>query len=122
MGGFYHEVPQNYLKQSPIVHLTKDDPPIAIICGEYDKPSTRANAFRKKASQLGVPTKLTEISGAPHGLLKSSKHRVIAINALDNFLKSHLGKRTKTQSRELQGSFIPSSFFHYNHHLKIADQ
>ena len=93
MGGFYHEVPQNYLKQSPIAHLTKDDPPIAIICGEYDKPSTRANAFRKKASQLGVPTGLTEIPGAPHGLLKASKHRVIAINALDNFFKAHLGKK-----------------------------
>ena len=90
MGGFYHEVPQNYLKQSPIAHLTIDDPPIAIICGEYDKPSTRANAFRKKASQLGVPTGLTEIPGAPHGLLKASKHRVIAINALDNFFKAHL--------------------------------
>jgi len=93
MGGFYHEVPQNYLKQSPIAHLTKDDPPIAIICGEYDKPSTRANAFRKKASQLGVPTGLTEIPGAPHGLLKASKHRVIAINALDNFFKAHVGKK-----------------------------
>ncbi len=93
MGGFYHEVPKNYLKQSPIAHLTKDDPPIAIICGEYDKPSTRANAFRKKAKQLGVPTGLTEIPGAPHGLLKASKHRVIAINALDNFFKDHLGKK-----------------------------
>ena len=98
MGGFYHEVPQNYLKQSPIVHLTKDDPPIAIICGEYDKPSTRANAFRKKASQLGVPTGLTEIPGAPHGLLKAFKHRVIAINALDSFFKAHLGKKdTKSE-------------------------
>tara|TARA_B100001248_G_C27362936_1_gene447463 strand:- start:883 stop:1527 length:645 start_codon:yes stop_codon:yes gene_type:complete len=98
MGGFYHEVPQNYLKQSPITHLTKDDPPIAIICGEYDKPSTRANTFRKKASQLGVPTELTEISGAPHGLLKASKHRVIAINALDSFFKAHLGKKdTKSE-------------------------
>jgi acetyl esterase/lipase len=93
MGGFYHEIPQNYLKQSPIAHLTIDDPPIAIICGEYDKPSTRANAFRKKASQLGVPTGLTEIPGAPHGLLKASKHRVIAINALDNFFKAHVGKK-----------------------------
>jgi len=46
MGGLYKEVPQNYLKQSPIAHLTEDDPPIAIICGEYDKPSTRADAFR----------------------------------------------------------------------------
>jgi len=90
MGGFYHEVPQNYLKQSPIAHLTSDDPPIAIICGEYDKQSTRANAFRKKASQLGIPTGLTEIPGAPHGLLKASNHRVIAINALDNFFKAHL--------------------------------
>ena len=93
MGGFYHQVPQKYLKQSPINHLTKDDPPIALICGEYDKPSTRANAFRKKASQLGVPTGLTEISGAPHGLLKASKHRSIAVSVLDDFFRAHLGKK-----------------------------
>jgi acetyl esterase/lipase len=94
MGGFYHQVPQNYINQSPINHLSSDDPPIAIICGEYDKPSTRANGFRKKASQLGVPTRLTEIPGAPHGLLKASQHRSIAIYALDNFFKAHLGKRS----------------------------
>ena len=93
MGGYYHQVPQNYINQSPLNHLSPDDPPIAIICGEYDKPSTRANAFRKKASQLGVPIGLTEIPGAPHGLLKASQHRRIAINALDNFFKAHLGKK-----------------------------
>jgi acetyl esterase/lipase len=93
MGGFYHQVPQSYINQSPINHLSPDDPPIAIMCGEYDKPSTRANAFRKKASQLGVPTGLTEIPGAPHGLLKASQHRSIAIYALDNFFKAHLGKK-----------------------------
>jgi acetyl esterase/lipase len=93
MGGYYHQVPQNYINQSPLNHLSPDDPPIAIICGEYDKPSTRANAFRKKASQLGVPIGLTEIPGAPHGLLKASQHRSIAIYALDNFFKAHLGKK-----------------------------
>ena len=92
MSGLYKEVPQNYLKQSPIAHLTQDDPPIAIICGEYDKPSTRANAFRQKALRLGVPTTLTEIPGAPHGLLKAAEHRKIAVEAIDNFLKVHLGK------------------------------
>jgi acetyl esterase/lipase len=90
MGGFYKEVPQNYIKQSPIVHLTEDDPPIAIICGEFDKPSTRANAFRRKALRVGVPSAFTEIAGAPHGLLKATEHRKIAIEALDNFLKVHL--------------------------------
>ena len=89
-GWVLHEVPQNYLKQSPIAHLSPDDPPIAIICGEYDKPSTRANAFRQKALQLGVPTSLTKISGAPHGLLKDTEHRRIAINALDKFFRVHL--------------------------------
>ena len=92
MGGFYKQVPQNYLKQSPLNHLTPDDPPVAIICGEYDKSSTRANAFRQKALQLGVTTSLTEISGAPHGLLKANEHRRIAIKALDEFFRVHLGK------------------------------
>jgi pectinesterase len=92
MGGFYHQVPQNYISQSPINHLSPDDPPVAIICGEHDKPSTRANTFRQKALQLGVPTSLTEISGAPHGLLKAAEHRRIAINAIDEFFRVHLGK------------------------------
>ena len=55
MGGFYKEVPQNYIKQSPINHLSSDDPPVAIICGEHDKPSTRANEFRQKAFQTWSP-------------------------------------------------------------------
>ena len=90
MGGFYKEVPQNYIKQSPINHLSSDDPPVAIICGEHDKPSTRANEFRQKALRLGVATALTEVPGAPHGLLKASEHRRIAINALDEFFRIHL--------------------------------
>jgi len=90
MGGFYREVPQNYIKQSPINHLSSDDPPVAIICGEHDKPSTRANEFRQKAVRLGVATALTEIPGAPHGLLKATEHRRIAINALDEFFRVHL--------------------------------
>ena len=90
MGGFYREVPQNYVKQSPINHLSSDDPPVAIIYGELDKPSTRANEFRQKAVRLGVATGLTEIPGAPHGLLKASEHRRIAINALDEFFRVHL--------------------------------
>ena len=90
MGGFYGEVPQNYTKQSPINHLSSDDPPVAIICGEHDKPSTRANEFRQKAVRLGVATALTEIPGAPHGLLKATEHRRIAINALDEFFRVHL--------------------------------
>jgi len=90
MGGFYREVPQNYIKQSPINHLSSNDPPVAIICGEHDKPSTRANEFRQKAVRFGVPTSLTEISGAPHGLLKDTEHRRIAINALDEFFRVHL--------------------------------
>jgi acetyl esterase/lipase len=90
MGGFYREVPQNYVKQSPINHLSSDDPPVAIICGEHDKPSTRANEFRQKAVRLGVATALTEIPGAPHGLLKVTEHRRIAINTLDEFFRVNL--------------------------------
>ena len=92
MGGFYHQVPQNYINQSPINHLSPDAPPIAIICGEYDKPSTRANSFRHQAFRLGIPTSLTEIAGAPHGLLKTAEHRQITIEALDDFFDVYLGK------------------------------
>ena len=92
MRGFYHQVPKNYLNQSPINHLSPNDPPIAIICGEHDQPSTRANSFRHQAFRLGIPTSLSEIAGAPHGLLKAAEHRQIAIEALDDFFEVYLGK------------------------------
>lgn len=92
MRGFYHQVPKNYLNQSPINHLSPNDPPIAIICGEHDQPSTRANSFRHQAFRLGIPTSLTEIAGAPHGLLKAAEHRQITIEALDDFFEVYLGK------------------------------
>ena len=91
MGGFFHQVPENYTEQSPIAHLSADDPPVAIVCGEHDKPSTRAVAFRHQAFRLGIPTHLTEIPGAPHGLLRAADHRRLAIDALDNFFDLHLG-------------------------------
>jgi pectinesterase len=87
MGGFYRQVPENYLKQSPLNHLTLDDPPVAIICGEHDKPSTRANTFRQKALQLGVPTSLTEISGAPMGYLRLPSTGELQSTLLTNFLE-----------------------------------
>jgi len=96
MGGFYRQVPQNYLKQSPLNHLTPNDPPVAIICGELDKPSTRANAFRQKALQLGVPTSLTKISGAPHGLLRilntEELQSTLSTNSLEFIFLDNLGR------------------------------
>ncbi len=91
MSGFHHENPQNYKDQSPIRHLTDDDPPVAIVTGEHDKAATRAVAFRAKAEELGIPTGLTVIPGAPHGLLRAPEHRRQAVDALVEFFDEHLG-------------------------------
>ena len=110
MGGFFHQVPANYTAQSPIAHLSADDPPVAIVCGEHDRPSTRAVAFRHRAFRLGVPTDLTEISGAPHGLLLAADHRLLAVDTLDDFFDLYLGHgKTGAVSLVLEAEQIDKS-------------
>ena len=66
MGGSQDEVPEAYQLASPLFHLDKADPPVWLITGEKDDPSTRAESLRKKMDELGIPNGLTIIKDAPH--------------------------------------------------------
>tara|TARA_A100001391_G_scaffold139233_2_gene97484 strand:- start:624 stop:1604 length:981 start_codon:yes stop_codon:yes gene_type:complete len=66
MGGSQDEVPKAYRLASPLSHLDKNDPPVWLITGERDDPSTRAESLRKKMDELGIPNGLTIIKDAPH--------------------------------------------------------
>ena len=66
MGGSQDEVPDAYRLASPLFHLDKADPPVWLITGEKDDPSTRAESLRKKMDELGIPNGLTIIKDAPH--------------------------------------------------------
>lgn len=66
LGGSQAEVPETYRLASPLAHLDKNDPPVWLITGEKDDPSTRAESLRKKMDEFGIPNGLTIIKGAPH--------------------------------------------------------
>ena len=66
LGGSQDEVPEVYRLASPLAHLDKNDPPVWLITGEKDDPSTRADSLRQKMDQLGIENGLTIIKDAPH--------------------------------------------------------
>ena len=69
LGGSLADQPATYRLASPLHHLDKADPPVWLITGENDDKSTHANAFRQRMKQLGLPSGLTVIPGAPHGFI-----------------------------------------------------
>lgn len=66
LGGSQDEVPETYRLASPLTHLDKNDPPVWLITGEKDDPSTHADALRKKMDEFGITNGLTIIKDAPH--------------------------------------------------------
>ncbi len=66
LGGSHDEVPETYRLASPLVHLDRNDPPVWLITGEKDDPSTRADALRQKMDEFAIPNGLTVIKDAPH--------------------------------------------------------
>jgi acetyl esterase/lipase len=54
---------------SPVIHVSKDDPPTLIIHGDADQlvPIQQAERFVEKAKEVGVTAKLVTKPGASHG-------------------------------------------------------
>ncbi len=66
LGGSQDEVRETYRLASPLAHLDKNDPPVWLITGEKDDPSTRAESLRQKMDEFGILNGLTIINDAPH--------------------------------------------------------
>lgn len=66
LGGSLDEMPEAYRLASPLAHLDKNDPPVWLITGENDDPSTRAEVLRKKMDAFAIPNGMTIIKDAPH--------------------------------------------------------
>lgn len=66
LGGSQDEVRETYRLASPLEHLDKNDPPVWLITGEKDDPSTRAASLRQKMDEFDIPNGLTVIKDAPH--------------------------------------------------------
>jgi arylsulfatase A-like enzyme/acetyl esterase/lipase len=69
LGGAQEDKTTVYRLASPLYHLDKNDPPCWFLCGETDDPSTHADTFRLRMTELKIGAYVTVIKGAPHPFL-----------------------------------------------------
>ncbi|MFY0654939.1 MAG: alpha/beta hydrolase [Cyclobacteriaceae bacterium] len=90
LSGSLSENPETYRLASPLVHLDKNDPPVAFICGSKDNESTRGSSYRSKMTKLGIDHDLLVIDGAPHVFLTNPQWYELAMDFMVKFLDKHL--------------------------------
>ena len=90
LGGALADQPDTYRLASPLHHLDKTDPPIWLITGQNDDPSTHATAFRQRMQQLGLQSDLTIIPDAPHAFIGRQVWFNQMIQRTDAFFKQTL--------------------------------
>jgi len=79
---------------SPIKQLSKDDPPMLILHGTADTttPLDQSARFHEAAVQIGLPSELIVIEGAPHSFHLQPQQRDLrpdVLMFLDKHLKPH---------------------------------
>ncbi|CAF1076439.1 unnamed protein product [Didymodactylos carnosus] len=72
-GGYPWEVPQNYLSESPIYHLSRARTPTHIITGEKDVQVDNSQSFilERGLHHLGIPVQLLVFPNEGHGFNKN---------------------------------------------------
>ena len=90
LGGALADQPDTYRLASPLHHLDKADPPIWLITGQNDDPSTHATVFRQRMQQLGLQSDLTIIPDAPHAFIGRQVWFNQMIQRTDAFFKQTL--------------------------------
>lgn len=93
LGGCGTDVAELAKKASPILHVSKDDPPFLIMHGSRDAlvPLRQSQAFLRALKEAGVDSRLVVLEGAGHGgeeFLSSEQVKVI-----DDFLYNHLAPK-----------------------------
>ena len=68
LGGDPKEVPDQYVKASPLTYVSIDDPPVLFIQGDIDTscPPSQADLLAKKAVAVGTPFSLVVKKGVRH--------------------------------------------------------
>ena len=90
LGGALADQPDTYRLASPLHHLDKTDPPVWLITGQNDDPSTHATAFRQRMQQLSLQSDLTIIPDAPHAFIGRQVWFNQMIQRTDAFFKQTL--------------------------------
>jgi acetyl esterase/lipase len=69
LGGTPAQVPQSYADASPVDHVTAASPPMLILQGTADSliPPDQPAALASALTGAGVPNRLIDVAGAPHG-------------------------------------------------------
>lgn len=85
------EAPQLWASGSPIEQLSKDDPPMLIIHGTADAttPLDQSTRLHERAKEIGVPSDLIIIEGAPHSFHLQPKERDLRPDVIA-FFDKHL--------------------------------
>ncbi|RJR32370.1 MAG: alpha/beta hydrolase [Desulfobacteraceae bacterium] len=95
LGGSGRAVSDLARKASPILHVSKDDPPFLIMHGDKDElvPLNQSRKFATALKEAGVAANLVVLRGSGHGgdEFLSPSH----VKTIDAFLKRSLNSRTQ---------------------------
>jgi acetyl esterase/lipase len=99
LGGCGREVDELSREASPLMHVSRDDPPFLIMHGELDNvvPVRQSRTFAEALKKAGVKVSLVILKGAGHGgpdFLRAEQMSVI-----DSFLSQHLHVRRTAESK-----------------------
>jgi dipeptidyl aminopeptidase/acylaminoacyl peptidase len=100
LGGAPSEVKEKALRASPIMYVSKDDPPFLIMHGDRDPmmPLAQSEILRDALNQAGVEATLRVVRGAGHGFDGPE-----IIDAVRQFFDLHL-KPKRRAVRQQQSS------------------
>jgi acetyl esterase/lipase len=92
LGGPQSEKHEVYALASPRHHLDESDPPMLIMTGALDDPSTHADELRTDLERLGVTTGLVVIPDAPHAFLGRQDAFDACVEASAAFFRKGFGE------------------------------
>jgi acetyl esterase/lipase len=100
LGGHGKDVAELAKKASPILHVSKDDPPFLIMHGSMDSlvPLRQSQSFARALKEAGVESRLVILEGAGHGGEEFLFPEPIKV--IDAFLEHHLApEKTATDAQ-----------------------
>lgn len=86
-GARYREIPDVYVKASPITHISASTPPMLFMDGEFDQPQKRYIDFWKKMDDYRIPHSFIQMDGGKHGCWNQEPWFTPMIKDIDQFFK-----------------------------------
>ena len=92
IGKTYDEAPELWEQNSPIFHLTADDPPTLTFHGTIDElvPVAQADTLHAKLDELGINNRLDKFEGWPHTMDLAEPVNTRCQFMMDRFFEQHI--------------------------------